>query len=85
LFEHFQACLVHFRSGFAVGLVEMVPFVIHALGKLLQNSCSGRVRETVLEQRNQSTGIAKQERRQGLARLALFIRFALNPPLRCES
>ena len=76
LFEPFQACLVHFRSSFAVGLVEMVALVIHALGKLLQEFVLGRFRETVLEQWNQSSRIAKQERRQRLASLALFIGFA---------
>src|SRR4030095_6411267 len=52
LFERFQACLVDFRSCFAVGLVEVVALVIHAFGKLFQKFVLSGVRETVLEQGN---------------------------------
>src|SRR5688572_13103403 len=76
LLESFQARLVYFGSSFAIGLVEMVALVIHALGKLLQELVLGRFRETILEQWNQTSSVPKQERCQSLTSLALLIGFA---------
>src|SRR5688572_3344757 len=76
LFEPFAARLVYFGSSLAVRLVEMVAFVVHALGKLFQELVFGRFRETILEQWDQTPRVPKQERRQGLASLALLIGFA---------
>src|SRR5262245_54728253 len=47
--EPFYACLIHFRSSFAVGLVKTVALVIHGLGKPLQEFVLSRVWKTVLE------------------------------------
>src|SRR5262245_62939920 len=61
LFELFATCLVHFRSGFSVGLVKTITLVVHALCKQFHKFVLGRIRKAILKQRNQAPRISKQE------------------------